>query len=254
MKFRVLVVDDEPAPCRRLSRLLQELPDVEVLGECADGAAAVAAIHERQPNLVFLDVQMPEMNGFEVINAVGPDRMPLVVFVTAYDEFALQAFEAQALDYLLKPFGDERVRKALERARVFLAGGEQKSFQAQLSTLLRVASDNWQIPCLLVKSGDRTLLLRPREIDWIEADDDYVHLHIGQESHLLRATLGKLEQRLSSEGFVRIHRSRLVNLERIKEFRPLFHGESVVVLKNGTRLNASQSCLRNLQERLTAML
>jgi two-component system, LytTR family, response regulator len=145
------------------------------------------------------------------------------------------------------------VRKAVERARVFLAGGAQKTFQEQLNALLRSAGGNRQLPCLLAKSGDRVLVLRPRDIDWIEADDDYVHVHVGQESHLLRSTLGELEQRLSSEGFVRIHRSRLVNLDRIKEFRLLFHGESLVILKNGARLSASQSCLRNLQERLTAM-
>ncbi len=251
MKIRILVVDDEPAPRRRLSRLLQEIPDVELLPGCEDGASAVAIIRERQPDLVFLDVQMPEMNGFEVIREVGADRMPLVIFVTAYDEFALRAFEAQALDYLLKPFGEDRVRKALDRARVFLAGGAQKNSQEHLKTLLRTLPRNSQ--CLLVKSGDRVLVLRPREIDWVQADDDYVHLLVGQETHLLRCTLGELEKRLSPEGFVRIHRSRLVNLDRIKEFRPLFRGESAVILKNGARLNASQSCLRHLQERLAAM-
>ena len=196
---------------------------------------------------------MPEMNGFEVIGAIGADRMPLVVFVTAHDEFALRAFESQALDYLLKPFGEDRVRKALERARVFLAGGSQKTLQEQLNALLRVTSQARQTACLLVKNGDRVLVLRPKEIDWIEADDDYVHLHVGQESHLLRSTLGKLEERLRGEGFVRIHRSRLVNLDRIREIHPLFHGESVVVLKGGARLAASQGCLRNLQDRLAAL-
>jgi len=213
--------------------------DVEVLGECEDGSGAVTAIQQPRPDLVFLDAQMPEMNGFDVISALGAEQMPLIVFVTAYDEFALRAFEAQALDYLLKPFGEERLQKVLERARVFLAGGAERAYQERLQTLLRVA-DKSQPTRLLVKSGDRTLVLRPAEIDWIEADDDYVHLHAGQQSHLLRAPLGELEQRLRGDGFVRIHRSRLVNLDRIKEFRPLSQGESVVVLKSGDRLNASK--------------
>ena len=250
MKLRSIVVDDEPTARRRLNRFLRQSTDVEVVAECGDGPAAVAAIHDYKPDLVFLDVQMPKMNGFEVLRAVGAERMPMVIFVTAYDQFALQAFEAQALDYLLKPFGEDRVHKALERARTFLAGGAQKPFQDQLSSLLRATSGIHQTPCLLVKSAGRVLVLRPREIDWIEADGDYVHLHTGQESHLMRSTLVEMEQKLSSEGFARIHRSRLVNLDRIKEFRPLFRGESMVVLKNGMRLNASQTCLRDLQELL----
>ena len=252
MKVRALIVDDEAAPRRRLSRLLREAGNVEVVGQCENGAGAVRAIREQEPNLVFLDVQMPGMNGFEVIRSIGVEQMPMVVFVTAYDEFALQAFEAQALDYLLKPFGEERVRKTLERARRFLMGSEQSALRQQLTSLLRVAARDHQAECLLVKNGERVLLLRPNEIDWIEADDDYVHLHVGAESHLLRSTLAELEQRLSPEGFVRIHRSRLVNLDRIKEFRPLFHGESVIILKGGARLTASQNCLRALQERLGA--
>jgi two-component system, LytTR family, response regulator len=251
MRLRTLVVDDEPTARRRLSRFLRQSADVDVLAtECGDGAAAVAAIQEHRPDLVFLDVQMPKMDGFEVLRAVGVERMPLVIFVTAYDQFALQAFEAQALDYLLKPFLAERVHRALDRARVFLAGDAKQSFQQQLSGLLRATAASHQSPCVLVRKADRVLVLRAKEIDWIEADDDYLHLHVGPESHLLRSTLTELEQRLRSEGFVRIHRSRLVNLDRIKEFRPLFRGESVVVLKDGVQLVASQTCFRDLQERL----
>jgi two-component system LytT family response regulator len=251
MKLRALIVDDEAMACHRLKRFLQAAPGVEVIAECREGAAAVTMIQQRKPDLVFLDVQMPKMSGFEVLRAVGAERMPAVIFVTAFDRFALQAFEAQALDYLLKPFGEERVHKALERARTFLAGGARNAFQEQLAGLLDATTGNRQGACLLVRNGDRVVVLRPRDIEWIEADGDYVHLHAGTESHMLRSTLADIEQRLKPEGFVRIHRSRLVNFDRVKEFRAVFQGESIVVLKSGARLNASQSCLRELQERLS---
>jgi two-component system LytT family response regulator len=251
MKLRVLIVDDEPTARRRLKRFLQKAADVELLAECGDGVDAVAAIRKHQPDVVFLDVQMPEMDGFEVLRAIGVEQMPAVIFVTAFDRYALQAFEAQALDYLLKPFGEERVQQALERARAFLQGRSSTTLQQQLAGLLRATAGRDKVPSrLLVKHNDRVLLLKPREIDWIEADGDYVMLHVGQESHLLRSTLTEMEQRLEPEGFVRIHRSRLVNLDRVKEFRPLFQGESVVVLKDGVRLPASETGMKQLQKRL----
>jgi two-component system, LytTR family, response regulator len=253
MKLRVLIVDDEPTARRRLNRFLQKVADVQVLVECADGVEAVAAIREHQPDVVFLDVQMPEMDGFEVVRVIGVEQMPVVIFVTAFEQFALQAFEAQALDYLLKPFGEERVQQALDRARALLQGRSNLTLQQQLAGLLRATAGRNQAPArLLVKSNDRTLLLKPREIDWVEADGDYVRLHVGPESHLMRATLAEMERRLEPEGFVRVHRSRLVNLDRVREFRPLFQGESVVVLKDGVRLNASQTGMKQLQERLGA--
>jgi two-component system LytT family response regulator len=178
--------------------------------------------------------------------------MPALIFVTAFDRFALQAFEAQAVDYLLKPFGEERVRRALSRARTFLHGGERGAFQDRLTGLL-ASTANPAPHCLLVKDKDRVILLRPREIDWVEAEGDYVRLHVGPEAHFLRSTMAQMESRLASQGFVRIHRSRLVNFDRIKELRPLFQGESVVVLKNGARLNASHVCLKNLQDRFGSM-
>jgi two-component system LytT family response regulator len=166
MPLRVLIVDDESVARDRLRRLLSKTSDVTVVAECADGMSAATAIFEHEPDLVFLDVQMPEMSGFEVVRAVGVERMPAVIFVTAFDRFALEAFETQALDYLLKPFGEERVRKALARARTFLAGAGKLRRQNQLTGLL--ASGNQPTNCLLVKNGDRVLLLRPREIDWAD--------------------------------------------------------------------------------------
>lgn len=221
MKLSVMIVDDEPTARRRLKRFLLAEPDVEVAAECSTGAAAVATLRERTVDAVFLDVQMPEMNGFDVLRVVGTDRLPLIVFVTAFDEFALQAFEAHAIDYLLKPFGEDRVRRALDRVRAFRAGRSEIGAQSgQLNELLQATSKEHRLSCLLVKRDDRVLVLQPPDIDWIEAVGDYVKLHVGAESHLTRATLAEMQQRLARDGFVRIHRSRLVNLERVRELRP----------------------------------
>jgi two-component system LytT family response regulator len=200
---------------------------------------------------MFLDIQMPEMNGFGVLAAVGVKSMPAVIFVTAYDKFALQAFEAQALDYLLKPFGAERVHTALERARAFLAGS-QRGLEKKLTGLLRHTSEVRESPCVLVKKRDRVVVLRPDEIDLIEAFGDYVRLQVGPESHVLRATLTEMERTLTPEGFVRIHRSRLVNWKRVKEFVADRERDPVVVLKNGARLVASHGYLKDLEKRLGA--
>jgi two-component system LytT family response regulator len=186
-----------------------------------------------------------------VLRTIGVERMPVVIFVTAFDQYALQAFEAQALGYLLKPFGEERVQQALDRARTFLQGRSNPALQQQLAGLLRALACRDKVPSrLLVKNNDRVLLLKPSEIDWVEADGDYVRLHVRQKSHLMRSTLAEMERRLEPEGFVRVHRSRLVNLARVREFLPLFQGESVVVLKDGVRLSASHTGMKQLQERL----
>ena len=251
MKLSLIIVDDEPMARRRLKRFLLAAPEVDIVAECSTAAAAVAALREREADAVFLDVQMPEMNGFDVLRAVKPERLPLVVFVTAFDEFALQAFEAHAIDYLLKPFGEERVWRALERVRTFLAGKpDHGARQEELRELLRTTANPPLPSCLLVKRDDRVLVLRPRDIDWLEAVGDYVKVHLGTESHLTRSTLSDMEKRLAAEGFVRIHRSRLVNLDHIREFRPSSRSESIIVLKNGVRLEASYAFLKNIQERL----
>jgi two-component system, LytTR family, response regulator len=253
MKIRTLIADDEPLARHRLKRFLQAAPDVELVAECDDGNAAVAAIQEYKPDLVFLDVQMPHLNGFEVLRAVGVERMPLVIFVTAFDAFALQAFEAEALDYLLKPFGQDRVQKALERARTFLEGGAKRAFQEHLTGLLRLTEASRHTARVLVRSGDRVLVVEAAEIDWVEAYGDYVRLHVGRQAHLLRSTLTEMEQRLKPEGFARIHRSRLVKLERISEFVTVSPTEFLVVLKDGVRLNASSTYLKDVQRRLGVM-
>jgi len=250
--LRALIVDDEPLARQRLQRMLRGEDDLELLAPCADGRAAVAAILEQRPDLLFLDVQMPGMTGFEVLAAVGAKRMPVVVFVTAHDRFALQAFDAEAVDYLLKPFGAERVQKALQRARDFLAGGTRRNLERQYDNLLRATSSTRASPCILVKKRERITVLRPEDIDFVEACGDYVRLRAGAETHLLRGTLSDMERRLKPEGFVRIHRSRLVNWQRVREFVADRDHDAQVILRNGTKLEASPAYLAELQRRLQA--
>jgi two-component system LytT family response regulator len=250
MTLKVLIVDDEPLARQRLQRLLRPEPDLTLLPACADGRSAVAAVREHRPDLMFLDVQMPEMSGFDVLAELGPERAPAVIFVTAHDEFALRAFEAQALDYLLKPFGVERARAALERARTFLAGGSRRGFERQLAGLLRATAGERGAPTILVKKRGRVLVLRPDEIDHVEAFGDYVRLHVGKDVHLLRATLSDTERRLGPAGFVRIHRSRLVNWQRVREYVDDREHDAEVVLTNGARLAASHGFLKDLQDKL----
>src|SRR5512134_2376593 len=220
-KIRTLVVDDEPLARERLASLLQPLEDVELVGECRDGEEAVIAIHDLTPDLVFLDVQMPGMSGFDVIEAVGTDRMPLVVFVTAYDQHALRAFQVRALDYLLKPFDRERFTDALQRARKQLEHAETGDLGRRLLALVKdLRRDQPRSDRLVVKSGGRLFFLRTDEIDWVEAAGNYVRLHVGGASHLLRETMTAMEARLDPEKFFRIHRCRIVNMDRIQELQP----------------------------------
>jgi two-component system, LytTR family, response regulator len=248
MRMRAIIVDDEPPARRRLIRLLRDTNHVDVVSDCPDGASAIAAIQKHNPDLAFLDVQMPRMTGFELLAALPQGRLPVVIFVTAFDQYALDAFEAQALDYLLKPFDGERVMQAVERARKFLGGSSRITFEERITNLLQSASELRPPCCVLVKASERTLLLRPPEIDWIEADGDYVRFHVGQVTYLERGTLAAMEQRLKGNGFVRIYRSLLVNIDRIREFQPAFRGECFVVLKGGTRLKASPQYLKALRE------
>jgi two-component system, LytTR family, response regulator len=243
-KIRVLIVDDEPIARRGIGQQLKGEPEIEIVGECADGMEAVAAIKTKSPDLVFLDVQMPEMDGFEVIEAVGVERMPRVIFVTAYDQYTLRAFEVHALDYLLKPFDRDRFVKALNHAKSSLQRGE---FNRQLIRLLddRLAARK-PLERLVIKSGGRIYFLNVEEVDWIEAADNYVELHVGRESHLLRETISGLAARLDPARFLRIRHSTIVNIERVKELRPLFRGEYLIVLRDGTELTSSRRYRKNL--------
>jgi two-component system LytT family response regulator len=250
-KIRTLIVDDEPLARERLSSLLSTETDIDVIGQSRDGEEATHAIQEHSPDLVFLDVQMPQMNGFEVIDAIGPERMPLVVFVTAYDQHALKAFQVRALDYLLKPFDRERFSEALQRARSQIERQETGDLGRRLLALVKdLRKDQPRSERLVVKSGGRLFFLRTDEIDWIEAAGNYVRLHVGNTSHLLRETMNALEGRLDPEKFFRVHRSRIVNMERIQELQPWLNGEYAVVLRNGTRVTLSRGYREKLQERL----
>ena len=250
-KIRTLVVDDEPLARERLTALLAAEADIEVVGQCRDGEEAVTAIVDHTPDLVFLDVQMPALNGFEVIEAVGSEKMPLIIFVTAYDQHALKAFQVRALDYLLKPFDRERFQDALQRARTQIQREETGDIGRRLLALVKdLRRDQPKTDRLVVKSGGRLFFLRTDEVDWIEASGNYVRLHVGPVSHLLRETMNAIEGRLDGEKFFRIHRSRIVNMERIQEMQPWLNGEYAVVLRDGTRLTLSRGYREKLQERL----
>jgi two-component system LytT family response regulator len=251
--IRTLIVDDEPLARERIRSLLSEEPGIDVIGEAHDGDEAVQQILGQQPDLVFLDVQMPKRTGFDVIQEIGPDRMPAVVFVTAYDQYALKAFDVQAVDYLLKPFDRERFQGAVDRARKHIDaadGGDLKSKLLELVRELQPVPDKKQ-DRVVVKSGGRLFFLRTDEIDWIEAAGNYVRLHVGNDSHLLRETMNAIEGRLDQKMFLRIHRSRIVNMDRVKELHPWFNGDYAVILKNGTKLMLSRGYRDRLQERIT---
>jgi two-component system LytT family response regulator len=250
-KLRTVIVDDEPLARERLASLLSAEQDIEIVAQCRDGEEAVTAISQHSPDLVFLDVQMPGLNGFEVIDAVGGEKMPLVIFVTAYDQHALRAFQVRALDYLLKPFDRERFKEALQRARTHIQRDETGDLGRRLLALVKdLRRDQPKTDRLVVKSGGRLFFLRTDEIDWIEAAGNYVRLHVGTTSHLLRETMNAIEGRLDPEKFFRIHRSRIVNMERIQEMQPWLNGEYAVVLRTGTRLTLSRGYREKLQERL----
>jgi two-component system, LytTR family, response regulator len=233
-RVRTMIVDDEPLARTSLIALLENDPDIEVVGECGSGTEAVEAIRTIRPDLVFLDVQMPGCDGFDVLEQLGAAAPKAVIFVTAYDRYALKAFEAEALDYLLKPFDDARFAKAMERAKAMMR--DRKAPPAHL----------------IVKSAGRVTILKTDEIDWIEAADYYACLHVGGKTHLLRRTLSDLEEELDTAVFCRIHRSAIVNLERVGEMRLDANGEYEIVLRDGTRLRMSRSYREQLQMRLKA--
>jgi len=242
VKTRVLIVDDEPLARERLRRLLEQEPDLELLGECGDGAAAVTTIRSTAPDLVFLDVQMPELNGFEVLAKIAGDQMPAVVFVTAFDQFALKAFEVHAVDYLLKPVNPERLKAACQRARHQIQQRQGTDLSQKLSALLADVGGGSKPPeRLAVKSTGKVVFIKVDDIDWVEAADNYVSLHVGNEEHLHRETMSTIESTLPAGKFMRISRSTIVNVDRIKELQPLFHGEYAVILRSGTRLTLSRS-------------
>jgi two-component system, LytTR family, response regulator len=254
-RIRTLIVDDEPLARRRIRRMLAQHADVEIVGDCSNGREAITLIRERSPHLVFLDVQMPEMDGFAVLKTLEAESIPLVVFVTAYDQYALRAFEVCALDYLLKPFDRERFNRSLQRAKSRLQPEKSSEInQRTLALLEELKAQTNHLERLIIKSGGRAFFLKTEEIDWIEAEGKYVRLHVGKESYLLREAIGSLEAQLDPKRFPRIHRSTIVNIDRVRELQPWFHNEYRVILRDGTQLMLSRSCRKKLGELLGSAL
>lgn len=248
MKIRTLIVDDEPLARMRIRDLLKHESDVEIVGESGNGLEAVSAIQDESPDLVFLDVQMPEMDGFEVLKTVGVKQMPQVIFVTAYDQYALHAFEVHALDYLLKPFDHPRFQKALARAKEYIHLKKNGGFNDRLRELLHdIKSESKYVDRFIIKSEGRIFFLKSLEIDWIEAAGNYVTIHTGNEAYTQRETMTGLEKKLDPNRFIRIHRSKIVNIDRIKEMKPWFRGEYVIVLKDKTELPLSRKYREKLK-------
>jgi len=263
MPVRTLIVDDERMARKRIRTLLAADADVDVVGECGNGRDAVAAIRERTPDLVFLDVQMPELDGFAVVQAIGAHRMPVTVFVTAFDQYALKAFEAHALDYLTKPFDRDRFQTSLGRAKqqVQLRSASpappdeattlpptpaspvrDSQLDDRLAAMLAEFERRQRYTDrLIVKSAGRVVFLRVEEIDWIEAAGSYVRLHVGRDAHLLHEGIAALATRLDPGRFARVHRSTIVNLDRVRELQPWFHGDAVAILRDGTKLQVSRT-------------
>ena len=266
--IRVLIVDDEPLARAGLKKLCDRDPEIEVVGECADGRAAVAAIEQVEPDLLLLDIQMPVMDGFEVLRAVGPDRMPQVIFVTAYDQFALQAFEVHALDYLLKPFGDKRFLDAIARAKHAIRQAGRDDLRTGLLGLLDALGLEEQsgaeptyapsdsrganvpfVSRLAVKEGGRVFVVKAHEIDWIEAADYCAKLHVRDRTYVIRESMKSLAARLDPAQFFAVSRSAIVNLDRVREIQPFSRGSQIVILGDGTRVTLSRS-RREALERL----
>ncbi|WP_163991419.1 LytR/AlgR family response regulator transcription factor [Pyxidicoccus caerfyrddinensis] len=248
-RTRVLIVDDEPLARERLKDLLSEEADMEVIGECRDGREAIASIEAVRPDLVFLDVQMPAPDGFGVLRAVAPEKRPTVVFVTAHRDFAVQAFEANALDYLLKPFDQERFRMSLARARERRRSPATDLLERLESlSLPRPPAQERYATRLITKVGWRMRFLRVEDIDYLEAEGNYVSVHLGKQSYLARETMSALEEKLDPAKFMRVHRSLIVRLDRIEEVEPLPPGEYVLLLRDGTKLTTGRSYRARLQQ------
>ncbi len=282
--MKVLIVDDEPIARRRVRRLLRMEDEVEVVGECAGGQEAVAAIREHNPDLVFLDVQMPDLDGFGVVAALGEEKLPAIVFITAYDEYAVRAFDVHAMDYLLKPFDPDRFRAAFARARQHMEQLSSAEAGRRITSLLEqvlgeaktgalvaagaaggggataVATAPAAAPArtryldrLMVKHDGRVFFVKVADVDWFEASGNYVRVYVGRASHLIRETMHGIEAQLDPNEFARIHRAVIVNLDRIRELQPWFAGDYIVILRDGRQLKLSRTYREQLQARMHRM-
>jgi len=249
--MRVLIADDEPLARKGLRKLLGHEPGVEVVAECADGVEAVDRIQELRPDAAFLDIRMPGIDGFGVVEAIGPGKMPVTVFVTAYDHHALRAFEVHAVDYLLKPVTPERLHTAVERAAAMLGAADRNLIEGRIESLIRaMRPPGGRLERFVIRSVGKVSIVPVGEVDWIEADGDYVRLHTANKVHIHRERMSVLEESLDPAEFIRIHRSTIVRIGRISELRPLLNGDHLVVLRSGEQLSLS----RTLRDRVFSVL
>jgi two-component system LytT family response regulator len=249
MNIRARIVDDEPLAREWVRSAIAEDPELEVMGECGDGFEAAEAIRRLKPDLVFLDVQMPGLDGFGVLEALTPEEIPAVVFVTAFDQYAVRAFEAQAVDYLMKPFSKERVEEAVRRVRELVKGKSLEDFRESISRIVEKIRRDRSFPeWVLLKSDGKNVFVKVKDIDWIESSRNNVRIHVGTTLYLLHETTSAIASRLDPKKFLRIHRSAIVNIERIKELHPWFNGDYAVILRDGTQLTLSSSYRDRLKE------
>lgn len=249
--IRTLIVDDEPLPRERIRTLLAEHPAVEVIGESRDGQEALQNILTEHPDLVFLDIQMPELDGFDVIQAIAPDQLPAIIFVTAFDEYAIRAFEVNAIDYLLKPINAARFEIALRRALNRLAQDDTCEANRTLMDFVeRLRAEQQYNRRFVVRSGSRLSFVRACDVDWLDVADNYVRLHVAGRDHLVRDTLKSVEAQLNPQVFLRVHRSIIINLDRVESVEPYSHGDYLVTMKDGTRLTTSRSYSERLRKLL----
>lgn len=249
--MRVIIADDEHLSRRKLRVLLSAEPDIEIIAECRDGAQAIATVNDSKPDLLLLDIQLPDMDGFQVLQSVALEQMPIVIFTTAYDQYAVRAFEAHALDYLLKPFDQERLHHALNRARSEMLKVHDRETTHRMLDFLAAAkarSESQVDRRVVLRAGGRVIFLDFDEIDWVEASANYVKLNVGKQSYLMREGIGHISKRLDPAQFVRIHRSTVVNVKKIKELQPVNSGEYIVVLNSGKELSCSRGYRTGLQQ------
>jgi len=254
--MRTIIADDEPLALKKLRLLLSSEPGIQIVAECADGAQTVKALDAYRPDLLMLDIHMPDLDGFEVLSRIPAEEMPVVIFTTAYDRYAVRAFEAHALDYLLKPFDQDRLRQAINRARTELLKADDLETTHRILDYLAegAAKDSHPDQRFVIKAGGRVVFLNFDEIDWLEAAANYVRLNVGKQSYLLREGIGRVAERLDPTQFIRIHRSTIVNVAKIKELQPVNSGEYIVVLKDGKELSCSRGYRAGLQRLIEANL
>ena len=250
-RIRVLIVDDEPLARERISDLLASDPQIDIVGQCSNGREAISAVQKSSPDLLLLDIEMPEKDGFAVLEAIPSNNMPAVIFITAYDQYAVRAFEVYALDYLLKPFDRERFERSLERAKAQVLGERNGDVSLRiLAALDEIKTRQVFLERLVIKANGHVFFLKTDEVDWIEAEGNYVRLHTSKESYLLRDTISALEAQLDPKKFLRVHRSAIVNIDRVQEMQPWFHGEYRIILRGGAQLTLSRSYREKLHELL----